>query len=223
MKVEKVVVRTIKRFNNRQAAVKACLLDSGVPEHLIEMYMGYDACDGIASVIPKLREHGLYFDMIPNIGDGHVCSSLGYYEIVRMISLSNKTTMVMNDDQRLLIPFYELQELLSTLPCGAKVFQTRWYLHCNEMRKFGNSFEGSFPEKPYTRYVKGFLASGDDVLIFTPEGAAWACEQMCRRSADLKAGHCIIRNRCDGLYTSINHLTGEIGGQGYWESGHEDH
>ena len=91
--------------------------------------MGYDACDGIASVIPKLREHGLYFDKIPNIGDGHVCSSLGYYEIVRMISLSNKTTMVMNDDQRLLIPFYELQELLSTLPCGAKVFQTRWYLH----------------------------------------------------------------------------------------------
>ena len=27
MKVEKVVVRTIKRFNNRQAAVKTCLLE----------------------------------------------------------------------------------------------------------------------------------------------------------------------------------------------------
>ena len=55
------------------------------------------------------------------------------------------------------------------------------------MRKIGNSFQGI--QKNHNRYVKGFLASGEDVLIFTPEGAAWACEQS--RIFDLKAGHCI--------------------------------
>ena len=51
MKVEKVVVRSIESSKDRQAAVKACLLDSGVPEYLIEMYMGYETCNGVPPVV----------------------------------------------------------------------------------------------------------------------------------------------------------------------------
>ena len=232
MKVEKVVVRTIKRSNDRQAAVKACLLDSGVPEHLIEMYMGYDARDGVLAVIAKLREKGLYFDKIPNVKDSHVCSSLGYYEVVKMISLSNKTTMLMNDDKRLTIPFCQFQELLSKLPRDAKVFQLQWYVHLDDEK----DFPYTFPRKPcfvkmingdlyegYSPFLKGFMTLSDDVLVLTPEGASWACEQIMGHSRRYRAGRCICIGESEGLYTSKNDLTTEIGGQGYWKSAHGDH
>ena len=123
--------------------------------------------------------------------------------------------------KRLTIPFRELQELLSKLPDHAKVFQPQWYLHPDEMQDF-DCIEVRFLEA-YSPFAEGFLAYGDDVLIFTPEGAAWACEQLRSKSAYYKAGHCILKGKSEGLYTSINQLTAEIGGQGYWISGHGGH
>ena len=222
MKVEKVIVKTIKSNEDRQLAVKACLLDSGVPECLIEMYVGVGARTASKEdVIAELEKEGLRFHENPNIVWIHVCSSLGFYQALTQISLSNKTTMLMNDDKRLAIPFFELQGLLSKLPDDAKVFQPQWYLHPEEMQDF-DCIEVRFLE-PYSPFAEGFLAYGDDVLICTPEGAAWACEQIRSTSACYKAGHCILKGRSKGLYTSINQLTAEIGGQGYWKSGHGGH
>ena len=233
MKVEKVVVRTIKPSKDRQAAVKACLLDSGVPKHLIEMYMGYEARDSVPPIVTaKLREKGLYFDKISNVEPSHVCSSLGYYEAVTKISLSHKTTMLMNDDQRLTIPFCQFQELLSKLPCDAKVFQPRWYVHQYDEKDFPDKF----PRQPcfvktindelyegYSPFLKGFMTLSDDVLVFTPEGASWACEQIIQHSRRYRTGRCICIGESEGLYTSKNDLTTEIGGQGYWKSAHGGH
>lgn len=51
------MIRTIKGNGDRQLAVKACLLDSGLPECLIKMYMGYETCNGVPpTVTAKLRE-----------------------------------------------------------------------------------------------------------------------------------------------------------------------
>ena len=234
MKVEKVVVRTMKRSKKRQAAVTACLLDSGVPKCLIKMYMGYDARDKdtVSKVKTKLREKGLYFDKIPDINDGHICSSFGYYKILKKISKSNKTTMVMNDDQRLTIPFCEFQELLSQLPCDAKVFQPRWYVHEEDVK----CFPGKFPRTPcfvktidddlykgYSPFLEGFMTLSDDVLVFTPKGASWACKRIDQYSRSYRAHWCICLGKSEGLYTSKNDLTAEIGGQGYWESAHGGH
>ena len=221
MKVEKVIVKTIESNRDRQLAVKACLLDSGVPKCLIEMCEGVEARTASKEdVKATLEKEGLGFHE-KKIGWIHVCSSLGFYQALTQISLSNKTTMLMNDDKRLTIPFCELQELLSELPYDAKVFQPQWYLHPDEMQDF-DCIEVRFL-KAYSSFAKGFLAYGDDVLIFTPEGAAWACEQIRSMSACYKAGHCIFKGKSEGLYTSINQLTAEIGGQGYWKSGHGGH
>ena len=129
--------------------------------------------------------------------------------------------MLMNDDKRLTVPFCQFQELLSELPYDAKVFQPQWYLHPDEMCDF-DYIEVRFV-KAYSPFADGFLAYGDDVLVFTPEGAAWACEQIRAESACYKAGHGILRGRSKGLYTSLNQLTAEIGGQGYWDSAHGGH
>ena len=221
MKVEKVIVKTIESNRDRQLAVKACLLDSGVPKCLIEMCEGVEARTASKEdVKATLEKEGLGFHE-KKIGWIHVCSSLGFYQALTQISLSNKTTMLMNDDKRLTIPFCELQELLSELPYDAKVFQPQWYLHPDEMQDF-DCIEVRF-FKAYSPFAKGFLAYGDDALIFTPEGAAWACEQIRSMSACYKAGHCILKGKSEGLYTSINQLTAEIGGQGYWKSGHGGH
>ena len=229
MKVEKVIVKTIKRSTDRRAAVKACLLDSDVPECLIEFYYGIDAkCAKKDSamgnlVIGELEKCGLHFHESENITWPHVCSSLSFYQALMKISQSDKTTMLMNDDKKLIIPFYEFQVLLSELPSDVKVFQPQWYLHPDEMDHF-NYIEVRFPEGiQYPSFVHGFLAYGDDVLVFTPEGAAWACEQIRAESACYKAGHCILRGKSDGLYTSKDQLTAEIGGQGYWKSDHGEH
>ena len=222
MKVEKVIVKSIKSNGDRQLAVKACLLDSGVPEYLIEMWLGVDAKTASREdVIATLEKEGLRFHENPNIVWTHVCSSLGFYQALMQISSSNKTTMLMNDDKRLTIPFCEFQELLFELPYDARVFQPQWYLHPEEMQDF-DYIKVRFLE-PYSPFAEGFLAYGDDVLIFTPEGAAWACEQIRANSQHYKAGHCICRGKSEGLYTSINQLTAEIGGQGYWQSGHGGH
>ena len=224
MKVEKVMIRTIKSNGDRQLAVKACLLDAGVPECLIKMYMGYETCNGVPpTVTAKLRVKELYFDMIPNIGPSKVCSSLGFYEAVKEISLSDKTTMLMNDDKRLTIPFCQFQELLSQLPYDAKVFQPQWYLHPEDERCFPHfCIEKVCFLKAYSPFIKGLLPS-DDVLVFTPEGADWALEQIRNNSRTHRAGHAITKGKCKGLYTSKNDLTAEIGGQGYWKSGHGGH
>ena len=221
MKVEKVIVKTIESNRDRQLAVKACLLDSGVPSCLIEMYEGVDASSASKEdVKATLEKEGLGFQE-KKIGWIHVCSSLGFFQALTQISLSNKTTLLMNDDKRLTIPFREFQELLSALPCDAKVFQPQWYLHPDEMQDF-DYIKVRFL-KAYSPFAEGFLAYGDDVLVFTPEGAAWACEQIRSRSACYKAGYCILKGKSKGLYTSINQLTAEIGGQGYWKSGHGGH
>ena len=199
MKVEKVIVKTIKSNEDRQLAVKACLLDSGVPECLIEMYVGVGARTASKEdVIAELEKEGLRFHENPNIVWIHVCSSLGFYQALTQISLSNKTTMLMNDDKRLAIPFFELQGLLSKLPDDAKVFQPQWYLHPEEMQDF-DCIDVRFLE-PYSPFAEGFLAYGDDVLICTPEGAAWACEQIRSTSACYKAGHCILKGRSKNLF-----------------------
>ena len=234
MTVEKVIVKTIKRSCDRQLAVKACLLDSGVPKCLIEMFVGVDANTASREdVIATLEKEGLRFHENPQkITWTHVCSSLGFYQALTQISLSNETTMLMNDDKKLTIPFCELQELLSKLPYDAKVFQPQWYIHREDER----DFPGKFPRKArfvkrdnddlyegYSPFLQGFMTLSDDVLILTPEGASWACEQILANSKRYKAGHCICNGESEGLYTSKNDLTAEIGGQGYWTSGHGGH
>ena len=225
MKVEKVMVRTMRRSTDRQCAVKACLLDSGVLECLIEWHFGPDACVvSEPEVEMELERESLCFHKNPNIKKfSHVCSSLSYYQAFAKICESDKTTMLMNDDKKLKIPFYELQALLSELPCDAKVFQPQWYLHPDDMDDF-DCIEVRFPEGlRYPSFVHGFLADGDDVLIFTPEGAAWACEQLRAMSNCYRAGRCVLKGKSDGLYTSKDQLTAEIGGQGYWDSAHGGH
>lgn len=223
MKVEKVMVRTIENNGDRWLAVKACLLDSGVPECLIERYMGFDAkTHPKEDVKARLEQEGLCFHQHdPPLKFSYVCSSLGYYEVLKKISLSNKTTMLMNDDKRLTISFCTFQELLSKLPYDAKVFQPQWYLHPEDMQDFP-CIKVQFLE-PYSPFARGFLTYSDDVLIFTPEGASWACDQIRSNSRYYRAAHCICRGESEGLYTSINQLTAEIGGQGYWQSGHGGH
>ena len=216
------MVRTVKSNKDRQLAVKACLLDAGVPECLIKEYMGVEANTACKEdVIATLEHEGLRFHENPKLKFSHLCSSLSFYEALKKISLSNKTTMLMNDDKRLTMPFGELQELLAKLPYDAKVFQPQWYLHPEEMPAFPY-IEVRFLEA-YSPFAEGFLAYGDDVLIFTPKSAAWACEQIRSKSRHYKAGYCILKGKSKGLYTSKNDLTAEIGGQGYWKSGHGGH
>ena len=225
MKVEKVIVRTIKRSKKRQAAVKACLLDSGVPKCLIEMYMGFDAQEhSEEDVGGRLKQNGLYFhQQAPPLQFSKVCSSLSFYKALEEIRWSNKTTMLMNDDKRLKMPFCEFQELLSELPYDAKVFQPQWYLHPEDEKDFPHfCVEKVCFLKAYSPFVKGLLPS-DDVLVFTPEGADWALEQIRNNSRTHRAGHAITRGKSKGLYTSKNDLTAEIGGQGYWKSAHGGH
>ena len=222
MKVEKVMVRNIESNGDRWLAVKACLLDSGVSECLIERYMGTDAnTESKRDVIATLEKEGLRFHQNPDLKFSYMCSSLSFYGALEKIRLSNKTTMLMNDDKRLTIPFCELQELLAKLPYDAKVFQPQWYLHPEDTKHF--PYVKVCFLKPHSPFAKGFLTYSDDVLIFTPKGAAWACEQIRSKSACYKAGHCILKGKSEGLYTSINQLTAEIGGQGYWKSGHGGH
>ena len=219
MKVEKVMVRTMKRSENRQWAVKACLLDAGVPECLIKMHIGPDSkFEKRKNIKARMKRKELRFYKNPEFSRGHLCSSLSFYEALEKISLSNKTTMLMNDDKKLLIPFCQLQELLSELPYDAKAFQPQWYLH--------EEGHGMAPFKyvkvrfvqPYSPFAYGFLGHGDDVLIFTPKGAAWACKELRENSKRYRAGECILKGKSKGLYTSINQLTAEIGGQNYWQS-----
>ena len=107
----------------------ACLLDSGVPKCLIERYMGTDAkTESKRDVIATLEKEGLRFHQNPDLKFSYMCSSLSFYGALEKIRMSNKTTMLMNDDKRLTIPFI-LQELLAKLPYDAKVFQPQWYLH----------------------------------------------------------------------------------------------
>ena len=223
MKVEKVIVRSIKSNGDRWLAVKACLLDSGVPKCLIERYMGTDAnTESKRDVIATLEKEGLRFHRNPDIKFSHLCSSLSFYKALKKIKSSNKTTMLMNDDRRLTIPFCELQELLSKLPDDAKVFQPQWYLHCEEMKDFPY-VKVRFLE-PYSPFAKGFLTPSNDVLVFTPEGASWACEKILAFSHRKRAGYCFCDGEIhDGVYTSIVQLAAEIGGQGYWKSGHGGH
>lgn len=225
MKVEKVIVRTIKRSKKRQAAVKACLIDSGIPEHLIEIYMGVDAQgQSEEDVEAILEQNGLYFhQQDPTLKFSYVCSSLSFYKALKEIRWSNKTTMLMNDDKRLKIPFCEFQELLSELPYDAKVFQPQWYLHPEDEKDFPHfCVEKVCFLKAYSPFIKGLLPS-DDVLVFTPEGADWALDQIRNNSRKHRAGHAITISKSKGLYTSKNDLTAEIGGQGYWKSAHGGH
>ena len=223
MKVEKVMIRTIASNENRQWAVKACLLDSGVPKCLIEEYMGFDAnTTSKRDVIAKLERERLCFHKNPDIKFSHLCSSLSFYKALKKIKSSNKTTMLMNDDRRLIIPFCELQELLSKLPDDAKIFQPQWYLHCEEFACY-SPIKVNFL-KPYSPFAKGFLTPSNDVLVFTPEGASWACEKILAYSHKKRAGYCFCDGEVhDGVYTSIAQLAREIGGQGYWISGHGGH
>ena len=230
MKVEKVMVRTIESKRDRQLAVKACLLDSGVPECMIKMHMGYDGttdCEEDLRVTEEkvdevLAAEGLRFRENEKKFT-HTCSSLSFYQAFKQISDSGKTTMLMNDDKRLKIPLYELQELLSELPDDAKGFQPQWYLHPDGEYDF-DYIKVRFPEGlRYPPFVHGFLADGNDVLIFTPKGATWAYEQIHAKSACLRAGDAVLRSESEGLYTSLSQLTAEIGGQEYWESGHGGH
>ena len=224
MKVEKVMVRSIKSNKDRQLAVKACLLDSGIPKCLIDIYEGTDAnTDSKRDVIARLEEEGLRFHQNPDLKFSYMCSSLSFYDALKKISLSNKTTMLMNDDKRLTIPFCEFQELLSELPYDAKVFQPQWYLHPEDEKYFPHfCVEKVCFLKAYSPFIKGLLPS-DDVLVFTPEGADWALKQIRNNSRTHRAGHAITKSKDKGLYTSKNDLTAEIGGQGYWKSGHGGH
>ena len=234
MKVDKVMVRTIKSNKDRQAAVKACLLDSGVPECIIKWHKGDDAIGDPKGkkkpqVIAEIKAKGLSFHVKREDGEelsySHLCSSLSFYKALEKIRFSNKTTMLMNDDKRLTIPFCQFQELLSKLPYDAKVFQPQWYLH-RDIISILPPPKFDFVEA-YSPFAKGFVTNTDDVLVFTPEGAKWALGEINKYSGRFKAGDCICRDKCgsehEGLYTSKNDLTAEIGGQGYWESGHDDH
>ncbi len=224
MKVEKVMVRTIESNENRQWAVKACLLDSGVPKCLIEKHIGFDAkTTSREDLTAKLEEKRLRFHKHqPSLRCSHICSSLSFYEALKKIRWSNKTTMLMNDDRRLTIPFCKLQELLSKLPYDAKVFQPQWYLHPEEFACY-SPIKVNFLE-PYSPFAKGFLTPSNDVLVFTPEGAAWACEKIRAYSHRKSAGYCFCDGKIhNGVYTSIVQLAEEIGGQGYWKSGHGGH
>lgn len=130
--------------------------------------------------------------------------------------------MLMNDDRRLTIPFCKLQELLSELPYDAKVFQPQWYLHREEFACY-SPIKVDFLE-PYSPFAKGFLTPSNDVLVFTPAGASWACEKILAYSHRKRAGYCFCDGEIhDGVYTSIVQLAEEIGGQGYWKSGHGGH
>lgn len=81
MKVEKVMVRTIESNENRQWAVKACLLDSGVPKCLIEEYIGFDAKTASTErVIAELEKKGLRFhEHQPPLAFSSICSSLSFF------------------------------------------------------------------------------------------------------------------------------------------------
>lgn len=236
MKVEKVMVRTIKSFKHRQLAVKACLLDSGVPKCIIDWHEGYDSVADPEErrkpqVIAKIRDKELSFHVFEERKEGeelsysHLCSSLSFYEALEKIRWSNKTTMLMNDDKRLTIPFCQFQELLSKLPCDAKVFQPQWYLHRDVIDRLPPP-QFDFVEA-YSPFAKGFVTNTDDVLVFTPKGAKWALGEIKKYSGKFKAGDCICRekygSKYEGLYTSKNDLTAEIGGQGYWQSAHGGH
>lgn len=149
---------------------------------------------------------------------GEIAADLTYFKMLKQIAAGDTRTLILLDDQRLTVSWYELQRILKkVLPDDWKILQLYYF----------TEEEGEIvkvqPIEKYAQISIGLLAKGIDACYYTPEGATWAID-ACRMYSDVyRVEQCLRKyqertEQKKGLYTSLTPLAEDIGGKDFWKS-----
>ena len=209
--VQNLINRCDKRLVFRSHAYHAF-----IPEYsFYEAINGKDVGDDVLADLNS--DEGVAFHKRQDATLGQIAADLTYFRMLKQIAASDTRTLILLDDQRLTVPWYELQYRLDNLPDDWKILQLYYFTEEEE------EIVKVQPIEPYAQISIGLLAKGIDACYYTPEGALWAID-ACRAYSDVyRLEQCLRKYRekteqKSGLYTSLIPLAEDIGGKDFWAS-----
>ena len=209
--VQNLINRNDKRLVFNSHAHHALIPECSFYEAINGNDAGYDVLADLNS------EEGVAFHKRQEAKLGQIAADLTYFKMLKQIAAGDTSTLILLDDQRLTVPWYELQYILQTLPDDWKILQLYYF----------TEEEGKIvkvqPIKPYAQIGIGLLGKGIDACYYTPEGASWAMDACWAYSDVYRLEQCLRKyqertEQKKGLYTSLIPLAEDIGGKDFWTS-----
>ena len=211
-----VLVQNLINRNDKRLVFESHAHHALIPEH--SFYEAIDGKDSGYDILADLNSNeGVAFHKRQKENLGQIAADLTYFRMLKQIASSDTRTLILLDDQRLTVPWYELQYILDNLPDDWKILQLYYFTEEEgEIVKFQ-------PIEPYSQISIGLLAKGIDACYYTPAGASWALDACWAYSDVYRVEQCLrkYQERTEqkrGLYTSLIPLAEDIGGKDFWKS-----
>ena len=110
-----VLVQNLIKRDDKRLVFKSHAHHALIPEY--SFYEAIDGTDSNDDMLAHLNsDEGVAFHKRPKATPGQIAADLTYFKMLKQIAAGDKSTLILLDDQRLTVPWHELQYILQILP-----------------------------------------------------------------------------------------------------------